>query len=147
MSDLLTITFVSVGSALLATLLTIFLTPRLQHHFWKYQRRAELRLTATDEINNLAAEFITKYREAERTGNHNFIPSIEFFQSFDAAEAKVKALFSTQTFQVFKNMEVMIGPHLGPKGKRTVDDFIQARDATMRSLYKEIGILPWKLCS
>ncbi len=145
MNDLLIVAALSAGSALFATLLTIFLTPRLQHRFWKYQRRTELRLQEIDEINKLMAEFIENYIEAEIKGE-TCKPSIEFFRSLQAAAAKVKALFSDQTFNIFKKMEVMIGPKLGPSSKqRTVDDFIQARDVTLKALYEEVGIVPPKL--
>ncbi len=70
-------------SAVLATLLTIFLTPRLQHHFWKYQRRAELRLSVISEINKLLAEFITDHIEAMNCGQ-DFRPDKEFFWALQA---------------------------------------------------------------
>ena len=133
----------SAGSAILATLLTIFLTPSLQHHFWKHRRREELRLAVINEVNKLAAEYIENYMEAEASGNQNFKPSIQWFQAFQAATAQVKALFSDATFKEFKKLEVMIGPNLGPSFlNRTVDDFIQARDTALRSFYKEVGVLP-----
>jgi hypothetical protein len=137
---------VPAASAIIASLLTIFLVPWLQHHFWKYQRREELRLTVINDVNRLAAEFITKYIEAEGSGDHNFKPSVQFFQSLQVVTAQVKVLFSAQTFQDFKNLEAMIGPNLGPRSKqRGIDNFIQARDAALRSLYNEVGILPRKL--
>ena len=140
--DLSTVAF-SAGIAILATLLTIFLTPRLQHHFWKHQRREELRLAVINEVNKLAAEYIENHMEAEASGNQNFKPSIQWFQAFQAATAQVKALFSDATFEEFKKLEVMIGPNLGPSFRhRTVDDFIQARDTALRSFYKEVGVLP-----
>jgi hypothetical protein len=52
----LTIALVAVGSSLL----TIFLTPWLQHHFWKYQRRDELRLTAINDFNRLTNDFLAR---------------------------------------------------------------------------------------
>lgn len=141
-SALLTI-IVQAGIAFLVALLTIFLTPRLQHHFWRYQRRDELRLVAINEVNRLTAEFITEYIEAEKRRDKGLEPKKEFFQSFQAATAQVKALFSVSTFEVFKRMEVMIGPNLGPEHlHRSVDDFIQARDAALRALYEEVGVLP-----
>src|SRR5262249_12993382 len=105
------------ASAIIGSLLTIFLVPWLQHHFWKYQRREELRLMAINEVNRLAAEFITDYNEAQSKRDDTFRPNIVFFQSLQVATAQVKTLFSAQTFQSFKNMEVMIGLglNLGPK--------------------------------
>ena len=48
-------------SGILGTLLTIFVTPRLQHYFWKRQKREGIRLTAGTEVNRLAAEFKSDY--------------------------------------------------------------------------------------
>lgn len=114
----------------------------MQHYFWKRQRLAELRFDAIKEINELTAEFITGYIDA-RNNSAEFIPTQEFFQLFQAATAKVRVLFSIQAWEIFKNVEIMIarGSDLGPEpGARTVDDFIQARDATLHALYKEADI-------
>ena len=46
---------------ILGTLLTIFVTPRLQHYFWKRQKREELRLAVVTDVNRLAAEFQSNY--------------------------------------------------------------------------------------
>lgn len=92
MSDPFFTVIIPAASAIIASLLTIFLVPRLQHHFWKYQRREELRLAAIDEVNRLAAEFITGYIGAKGTGQ-NFRPDIKFFQSLQAATAQVRVLF------------------------------------------------------
>ena len=135
MTVLLTVVLSTI-SAVGSSLLTIYLT---HYHFWKYQRRGELRLKAIDEVNMLTSDFITGYI----ADNENYIPDHEWFKSFQAAAAKIKALFSTETFQSFKTMEVMVGPNLGPRFReRTVNDFIEARDAALRSLYEEVGILP-----
>ncbi len=48
-------------AGVLGAILTIFLTPALQHYLWKSQRREDLRLAAINEANRLSAEFITKY--------------------------------------------------------------------------------------
>src|SRR5438445_6285317 len=53
----LTVTLVAAGAAALGSLLAIFLTPWLQRHFWRTQRRDELRLEAIYELKRLAAEF------------------------------------------------------------------------------------------
>ena len=48
-------------AGVLGAILTIFLTPALQHYLWKSQRREELRFAAINEANRSSAEFITKY--------------------------------------------------------------------------------------
>jgi hypothetical protein len=139
-TDSLTIALVSAASSVVGALLTIWLTPRLQHHFWKYQRRDELRLAAINEFNRLAAEFLTGHISATAAGT-NDTPADKWFTEFMAAGATIRALFSEAGFAAFKAVEVMIGsgpPGLGPRGNKTVDDFVKARDAALRSLYSEV---------
>jgi hypothetical protein len=118
------------------------LTASLTHFFWKRQRFEELRMAVIKEVNRLTAEFITAYINAQ---NHpqNWPPSNEFYQSFQAAAANVKALFSADTFAGFKATEIMIGPNLDPvHGHRGVHDFIEARDTALQALYREVGFPP-----
>ena len=134
-NPLLTIAL-SISSAIISSLLTIYLT---HYHFWKYQRRGELRLKAIEEVNRLTSDFIIDYM-GER---EHYVPAPEWYKSFQMAAAKVKALFSADTFKSFKDIEEMIGHNLGPEpGQRNVSDFIEAQDAALRSLYEEVGILP-----
>lgn len=141
MTVLLTVVLSTI-SAVGSSLLTIYLT---HYHFWKYQRRGELRLKAIDELNQQMGEFITAYMEAESKKDEDFRLDNKFFESFQVTTAKIKALFPAPSFDTFKKLEVMIGPNLGPEPKQqTVDDFIQARDEVLRSLYVEVGILPRK---
>ena len=65
-TDPLVVAGISAGSAILASLLTIVLTPALQHYFWKRQRRDDLRFATASEVNRVASEFITRYLAAER---------------------------------------------------------------------------------
>ena len=138
MNPLLTIVL-SISGAILSSLLTIYLT---HYHFWKYQRLGELRLKALDEVNRLLSDFISDYM-ADR---ENYVADREWHKSFQANSAKVKALFSAETFQSFKKVEEMVGHNLGPRN-RTVNDFIEARDIALRSLYEEVGVLSRKLRS
>jgi hypothetical protein len=68
MRDALTVIFVPALIGVLATLLTIFLTPSLQHYFWRLQRRAELRLATINEVVRVTSEFTAKYLSREAQG-------------------------------------------------------------------------------
>lgn len=92
---------------IISTLLAIFLTPRIQHYFWVYQRLSDIRLAVIRELNNLAVEFLNNYLDA-----HKYHPTDQFFKSFMAMSASIKALFSKKTFDCFKEFELMIGPNL-----------------------------------
>jgi len=137
MADAISVAVLSGAVAVGSSLLTIFLTPKLQHHFWRHQRRAELQIAAINEVNRLAAEFLTEYIQAPSTHQ----ASTDFHKALMMATANLKPLFSDTAFEAFKAMEVMIGgggPGLGPEQKLGVHDFIEARDALMRRLYEEV---------
>jgi len=114
-----------------STLLTLILTPHLQHYFWGYQRMSELRLNVFKEINDLAAEFLNCYmKDAE------FHPTDQFYRKMMVATANVDVLFSKNAFKSFKQFESMLSPNLGPaKGK--IDKVAEARNAALKALYSE----------
>lgn len=138
MVDPLKIALISAGSAILATLITIFLTPHVQYRFWRKQRRFELRVALIDELITLAAEFLHHAATSDER------PSDDFFKFLGRVTAKVKRSFSQDAFAAFKEMEVMIGPKfhggLGPEGKRGIHDFADARDRLLAVLYREAGL-------
>lgn len=117
---------------IISTLLTLFLTPRIQHYFWGYQRMSELRLAAYKQLNGLAAEFLCNYGN-----NPQYRPTEQFFRSLMILSADIKVLFSQKAFDKFKEFEIMIGPNLGPTGKGSFEAFIRARDAALRALCAE----------
>ncbi len=110
----------------------------LQHYFWRSHRLTELRLEAINQLAWLLAEFLTNY-----VADEGYAPSTEFLRSFRAATAKARALFSDETWQVFRKVAVMVGPNLGaPPGGGTgsVDGFLQMQNAGLRALYAEAGL-------
>jgi len=130
----LTIALVAASAAILGSLLTIFLTPALQHHFWRKQRRDELRLATINEFNRLTSDFILDFMAV----GDSYVPSRDWFKEFTRLSGNIKVLFSEPTFRAFKTVEEMIGPGLGPRGKNSVDGFIQARDVELRALHAEV---------
>jgi hypothetical protein len=131
MSDSITPALIGVIVGIISTLLTIFLTPHIQHYFWVYQRLSDIRLAVIKELNNLAAEFLNNY-----LNDPKYRPTDQFFKSFMVVTANIKALFSQKAFDCFKEFEVIIGPGLGPS-KGSIEAFIRARDTALRALYDE----------
>jgi hypothetical protein len=133
-------------SASVAALLVIFLTPRLQHYFWKRQKREEIRLGIVTEVNRLAAEFIMNC-----FGRHvpELVPALDatFYQSWQVAAGQVKVLFSHSTYQAFDTMWIKIISELLFSAQEVRDriprviNFTQARDTALQAFYKEIAIL------
>jgi len=134
MVDPVTIAVISAGSAAGSSLLTIFLTPWLQHSFWRSQKRAELRLKAADDVNRIAAQFMVGYLNDEG----HYRPDDRLFRALTRTTARVTALFPASVARALKEMEVMIAPDLGPSGRGNIDNFVQARDAALRALYGEV---------
>ena len=128
----LTIALVAAGSSLL----TMLVAPWLQHHFWRYQRRAELRLAAINEFTRLTSDFITDFIADEK----NYKPAPDWFKALSTLGSNIKTLFSEAPYPAFKKLEEMIGPGpgLGPQGKKSPNDFVDARDAALRALYREV---------
>lgn len=137
MSGSATPALIGILVGIISTLVTIFLTPRIQFYFWGRQRLSEIRLAAIAEINNLVADFLTNY-----ISNPKYHPADQFFASLMAASANIEALFSKKAFGIFKELEIMISPNLGP-ANGAVDAVVRARDAALRALYQEaIGHQP-----
>lgn len=128
MSTVIVPALIGIGSALL----TLLLTPRIQHYFWAYQRMSELRLLVYKEINGLAAEFLTNYGS-----DSNYRPTDEFFKALMVLTANIKTMFSEKAFATFKEFEIMIGPNLGPTGRGSFEAYITARDKALDALYME----------
>jgi hypothetical protein len=132
---------IGLGSGVVSTLLTIILSPRLQHHFWTRQRSAELRVEVANKVNEEAGDFITGHGMFE-----DYSLSFQQLATMQVVEGQVKALFSDESVKSYMQMQRLIAAKagrsrgLGPEGKSTIDDFLMARDAALRDLYKEAGI-------
>jgi hypothetical protein len=125
-------------SGLFGSLLAIVATPTLQHHFWRRQRRAELKLKTVEVVNTLTNRFIQQWIAADLR-KERYKPALDWYEEFSAADASVKALFGKGTYQIFKDLEKRIAPDLGAVGSHpSVPDFIEARDAAVKALYEEV---------
>ncbi len=122
-------------AGIVGSLLTIFLAPRIQHSFWKRQRSEELRLAAINDFNRLTNDFLAweLYRHP--------ISRPEWFAAMNTAAATIGVLFSHQAWLAVQAVDHMIKPGLvldpTERGK-----FVEARDAALRALYREVIPLP-----
>src|SRR5215831_20005642 len=99
----LTIALVAVSSSLL----TIFLTPRLQHHFWKRQRTDELRLGAINEYNRLMNSYITAC--VAETGSPP--PIGEWLRDVNTTSATIRELFSEDAYRTVTAISDKVKPY------------------------------------
>jgi len=78
----LTIALIAAGSSLLA----ILLTPLLQHHFWRYQKRDEIRLATIKDFNGLTSQFIADFLWGTK-------PGAGWFKAFNVVCGEIEVLF------------------------------------------------------
>ena len=57
-------------------------------------------------------------------------------------DSDIKSLFPEEAYIAFKRLEALTSPSkyggLGLEGRQNVHDFVKARDATVRTLYREV---------
>lgn len=137
--DSLTVAIISAGSAIIGSLLTIFLAPRLQHYFWTRQQLAQHRLAVADEINQLTSELAADVAESLRT-QEAFSPTVAFFKSWTAVDRKFRVFFSDRTHAAYFPMENMMTRDTGIH-RREVDLFYLRQLEALTALYREVGLL------
>ena len=158
-----------IGAA--GSLLAILLTPRLQHWFWKRQRRAELLSATLNEFNLLAAEFLSLYvgQAAEGTGHRkregigeplkhagpsrvvkpyprqHEPPELseDFLRRWFAARTKVKCHFPPGIAGRFDKLDGLVMNRVDPETPFAdfVSGFQREWTATLEAMYKETGTL------
>lgn len=142
----LTIALVAAGS----TLLTILLTPRLQHHFWKLQReeerrfwklqcKDELRLEAIRDYNRLTNAYVAAC--LSQIDPHR--PIEEWLRDLNATAATIRVLFSDRAYSAANEITRMITPYATwavPIGERKAraNEFSEVCDAALTALYSEV---------
>jgi hypothetical protein len=131
----LTIALVAAGAAILGSLLTIFFTPWLQRHFWRKQRRDELRLAAITEYTRLTAEALSGLVFAPQT----YKTTPEWFAAFNATAATISVLFSDRSIEAVTKVAKMVDPN-NEKRLTSSDaaDYVRARNTALRTLYQEV---------
>jgi hypothetical protein len=127
--------FVGITSALL----TIFLTPHLQHYFWRRQRHAEQQLVAIGEVNKLVAEILFLLKQ----GSNMTDRQERLLTALRATVATVSALFSPSAFQTLQEFNLRVAKVMQSQqreqmeGQLTNDHFF-----VITVLYKDMGIPP-----
>jgi hypothetical protein len=88
---------------------TTTISKRIEDNFlnnsWRREKRWELQIEAIKEVNLQLADFYSKLLDDKA-----FKPSNEWFISFGATNALIKALFDEEVYKQFKNAEKLIGP-------------------------------------
>jgi hypothetical protein len=108
---------------------------RISSRTWQRERRSELQLEAIKSVNDLLALYLSKF-----ISDNSHVPTDEWFASFGAANAVVKALFSEATYAHYKRLEVRVSPGLGSERGPTfaVWEFAEVRDIALKAMYEEV---------
>ena len=136
MSDALTTAAVAVGSSLL----TIFVTPRVQHQFWAYQRRDELRLNAISEYTR----HYNAYIAACLIPDEPRPPLSTWLSSINIAGDTIRVLFSDDVYQAARKTSDMVTPYAAEDAltvaekKKRADDFSDVFHEALTALYREV---------
>lgn len=142
LTTILTI-LISFFGAIIASLFTVFLTPRVSHAFWSRQRIAELRLATYDKVNGITASIYLLEPGAGIGGARlagwdeplQLSPFQTLLASLMAARDEVKNRFSESALQAYQRLEVFVTAQGLPTEKRT--QYLDARDAVLKQLHAE----------
>src|SRR5215813_5061604 len=85
------------------SLLTLFLAPFIQNHFWHYQRKSDIQLKTIEQLNNLAAQLIESCIK-----NRGFAPDENFHRNLTVVDGQIIALFSQESYDAYKSFQVMV---------------------------------------
>ncbi len=142
----LTVALVAVGS----TLLTILLTPRLQHHFWKLQRQEERRFWKLQRRDELCLEAIREYNRLtnayvaaclSQTGPRP--PEGEWLRDLNTTAATIRVLFSESAYNAANEISKLVTPYQTwavpiRERKERADEFSEVCHAALTALYREV---------
>jgi hypothetical protein len=125
------------GSALLA----IFLTPVLQHYFWRRQRHAELSLATIKRCAKLIEQLSDRLLVIRGTKKRSEADN-DILLRWEAMWLEIRSLFSTATQAKFSRLNQLIVEFSNPLGDGgfRISDFDSARIGALTALYEEIGL-------
>jgi hypothetical protein len=111
---------------------------RISNEVWQKERKSDLQLKLIDSVNTLTSQYLQSF-----ISDHNQVPTLEWFSSFSATDAAVKALFDEETYATFKNLEIRVAPRLGTYDEPVspmvaTEQFVAARDAALKAMYTQV---------
>jgi hypothetical protein len=131
--------FVGIASALL----TIFLTPNLQHYFWKRQRQAERQFAVIDEVSKLGSEYRFLLWRAKDGPLDISDREEHLLITLHATAVTIQALFSAagaEEFRRFLRTFEVVRASPERQDPQQVALIVQAHSNLLITLYKEVGI-------
>ena len=130
---------VGLGSGVIGSLLTSWITPRRQHRFWMVQRRVELCLTVLAKFDELLDEYV------RILGSGSF-PTEFAFRELSLLKQFRPPLFSPAAAKASDKLNPVLVPPPTPGSREWsawYEKFVAARDEALQALYADIG-MRWK---
>jgi uncharacterized secreted protein with C-terminal beta-propeller domain len=115
------------------TTATKHIEAKISNEMWRRERKYDLELKTIESVSLLTTEFIQR-----SIADSDYRPSVEWFSAFSVADCAVKALFDDEAYGSFKALEILIGPGIGPAAVFAVSQFIEKRDAAIKSMYSDV---------
>jgi hypothetical protein len=140
---------------IISALLTIFITPHLQHYFWTHQRHAERQLAVLNQLNTLMSEVHFLMNTPKAVWPSNFIARRErLIRGLATAMVNVNSLFSEAASKKMQQLVKAAGEVLtwmedsepdpqNPDPKQV--HFIETHRTTVAALYRDLGFPPSSL--
>jgi hypothetical protein len=103
---------------------------------WQRERKSDLQLKVIDSVNALTSHFLQ-----HSIDDPKYVPNLEWFTSFRAVSASVRALFDEETYAKFKNLEIRIGPGMSSEGEHPLvasEKFVEASDVALKAMYSKV---------
>jgi hypothetical protein len=130
-----------------SALLTILLTPSLQHYFWRRQRYAERQFAVIEEVRTLAAElqFLVLHQPEEISTRRE-----QLYTMYYKVTTSVNNLFSDAAWDQFhpasSTMEdILRGAPLPEQNTQLSNRLITTMLDALDALYQDMGIPPTPL--
>jgi hypothetical protein len=134
---------------IMSALLTIFITPSLQHYFWRRQRHAERQMTIIDEVSTLAAEARELLLHPELLHHAEDLndKQRQLYGMLLKAQVNVKALFSGPVFKEFISLDHTIREAISQADTADFDTrhlidkhLLFTHSLSLNAMYRDLGI-------
>ncbi len=133
---------VGLGSGVIASLLTSWITPGRQHRFWMVQRRVELCIAVLTRLNSLLDDYV------KILGSGAFSPEFASRKLSVLKELR-PPLFSPVAAEASDKLNSVLVPPPTPGSREWSawhEKFMGIRDEALATLYSDIGI-KWEIAT
>jgi hypothetical protein len=108
---------------------------KISNQKWKFEQKSQLQLNAIQAFSLAASEYISNV-----VADPNYRPTFEWFASFDASGALIKALFDDEAYVSYDKFQKRIGSGLHEfEGKTSAEmRHYAARDGAVKAMLNSV---------